>query len=136
MDGDVGELGDLVQHPVLRLVGDVVSGDQVERLVHDDAGVRADPVADPPQPDVLDVQHTGGGADGVLCGRGERRVDRVHQASVDVTSSTAQHDQDGDGDQQTYDRVGQREAEQDAGGPQDHGERGEAVGTCVEAIGD
>ena len=58
------------------------------------------------------------------------------QAAEHVAGRGAQHRQDRDGDEQADDRVGQREAQRDAAGAEQHGQRGESVGAGVQAVGD
>ncbi|BCI92199.1 hypothetical protein NIIDMKKI_74050 [Mycobacterium kansasii] len=53
-----------------------------------------------------------------------------------VAHRSAQHRQNGHGDHQTDDRVGQRDAQCDSAGGNKDGQGSEAVGTGVQAVGD
>jgi hypothetical protein len=65
----------------------------------------------------------GGGQQGGLGLVDQLRVDGVHEPPVDVADRGAQHAQNGHGDHQSDDRVGEREAGRDAASAdQDGGE--------------
>ncbi len=66
--GDVGELGYVVQEPVVRRDSDRMGLDDAERGVDDDAGLGPHPVTRPAQPQPLDLQDTRGGAQARLGG--------------------------------------------------------------------
>ena len=63
-------------------------------------------------------------------------VHRVHQAPVDVAGGVLEHHEDRDRDDQTDDRVGGVPSESDSAGADEHGERGEAVGTGMQPVRD
>ena len=73
-----------------------------------------------------------------------RMPDLGHHAGLDAVQHAGKHGacrlpddaEYGDGDEQPDDRVGQRKAEPDADGTDDHGKAGEAVGAGVVAVGD
>ena len=60
---------------------------------------------------------------------GGRRA--FNEAAEDVAHCTSQDGENGDGDQQSDDGVGQREAQGDATGSKENGERGESVSAGV-----
>jgi hypothetical protein len=62
-----------------------------------------------------DVHDARGGPDDLLGLVDKVGVDRVHQPSIDLKAGVPQDEQDGDGDEQSDDRVGEREAEPGAG---------------------
>ena len=64
------------------------------------------------QAQVLDADHPNHRADGALRGVGEREVDGVYEAAIDVGGGAAQHDQDRDGDEKADDRIAQLAAGQ------------------------
>src|SRR5215210_7816750 len=116
-------------------MGDFVGAGDVQVRVDQHAGLRPQPVSDPAQAQVLDAPDTGGGVEDVAGGGAQLGVHGVHQAPVHLASGVAQDDQDGDGDEESDDRVGDRESEQGAGGAADDGQRGEPVGAGVVSVG-
>lgn len=95
-------------------------------------GVEA--VPDPAHAQVRDVVHAGNSARGALGEFDGGGLDAVHEPAEDFFGRVAQDEQDGDGDDETEDRVCGGEAERD--GAEDDGEGGEAVGAGVQAVGD
>ena len=79
---------------------------------------------------------TGFGGQRGFGGVDELGVDAVHEAAEHVADGGAQHGQDGDRDEQPDDGVGEREAKRDTASTEQHGQRGEAVGAGVQAVGD
>ena len=80
--------------------------------------------------------HAGFGGQRCFGGVDECGVDAVHQPAEHIAHRGAQHGEDRDGDEQSDDGVGEREAERDAAGAEKHGQRGESVGAGVQAVGD
>lgn len=127
MNGGVGELVDLVDGAVLGVVSDVVAGEQVDVVGDHDAGVGGEVVTGPPQPDVLDLVYPWRLGQDIGRVRCHVRVDCIHEAAVDIERSSIEDEQDCHRDKQPHDGVGEREAEQNSGGPCDDSERGEAM---------
>ena len=80
------------------------------------------PVPDPAQLQRFDVVHAGRVAQCCFGGVDQFGVDGVHEPAVDVAGGAAQHDQDGDRDEDADEGVGQREPGQYAEGAGDDGE--------------
>ena len=93
-------------------------------------------VAVPAQPDLSHIDHPGGRPDHRLGLVDQVRVDGVHQPPVDLAGGIAQDEQDGHGDEQADDRVGDRVSGPGSGGAEDHREAGEPVGAGVQPVGD
>src|SRR5207344_782186 len=66
----------------------------------------------------------------------EPGIDGIHEAGTDLTDRSAEHAEDGDGDEQADDRVGPLPAESDSADAEEDGEAGEAVGAGVQVVGD
>ena len=62
-------------------------------------------------------------------------VDGIHETVKHVASGASQHDEDGGRDHQSDDRIGSLESGRDAGGTEDHSQRGEAIGAGVKPVG-
>ncbi len=85
------------------------------------------------------LRTAGDAACGGECGFGgvnEGGVHAVHQAAQYVSDRGPQDSQDGDGDEQTDEWVGQWEAECCASGAEKHSQGGESVGAGVQTVGD
>ena len=76
-----------------------------------------------------------GGQDGEG-GVDEFGIDGVEETAKYVAYGGAQHGQNGDGDRQADDRVGQRKAEGHTACGEKHSQGGESVGAGVEPVGD
>lgn len=136
VDRDVRQLGDVMQQSVVCLVGNVVGGDDSQACVDGDASIGDDLVTDPAQTDPFEARDPRGVEERLLGGRGDRGVDCVHETSVDVASRASKHDEDGQGDQDADDRVGQVVAEEDAKSARNDCQGGEPVRTSMQTVGD
>ena len=65
----------------------------------------------------------------------ELGIYRIHEAAEHLGGRLAEHEEDRDRDQQAHDWVGERVAERDAHRAGDDGERREAIGPRVVAVG-
>ena len=130
------EAAHLVEQRVTHALGDIVPFGHGQLAVHDQVGAGDEAVPHPAHTHGLDLDDALDAGGRTLDVVDQLRIDRVHQAPEDGASSVAQDPQDGDGDDQADERVGQREAEPHADGRDDHGDRGEPVGACVQPVGD
>src|SRR5215211_3405179 len=78
--------------------------------LYGDVGLGAQPVAQPAELQTVDALNAGNCAKGGLGRVDQFRFYRVHQPAVDVSGCAPEYEDDGDGDQQADDRVGQRES--------------------------
>ena len=127
---------DGVGEGVFGFVGDAVGIGKAGGGVDVEFGVGVQPVADPAHLHAADLGDAGFGGQRGFGGVDEGGVHAVHEAAEDVAHGGAQDGQDGDGDEQPDDGVGQREAQGDATGSEEHGQRGESVGAGVQSVGD
>ena len=131
-----GQFGHGVGEGVFGVVRDAVGIGEAGGGVDVEFGVGVQPVSDPAH---LHAAHPGDAGFGGQRGFGgvdEFGVDAVHEAAEHVAHGGAQDGEDGDGDEQPDDGVGQREAQRDAAGAEEHGQRGESVGAGVQSVGD
>ena len=136
MDDRRGQMRDFMEECVARSFGDVVSLGHRPPLIDRDLRFGVQPMADPTDadlPDALDSGHLGKERLGLVT---DDRVDAIHDPHQDVASRVLEHHEDQAGDDQAGDRVGSREPECDTGRADDDRQRGEAVGSSVEAVCD
>jgi hypothetical protein len=62
-------------------------------------------------------------------------VDGIHETVKHLAGGASQDDEDGGRDHQSDDRIGSLESGRDAGGTEDHSQRGEAIGAGVKPVG-
>ena len=120
---------------VLGVVRDSVRVIEGDARVDVELGVGVQAVSDPAHADAAhrrDARPRCQGGFGLIY---EIRIDAVQQAPEDISCRSAQNGQDGHGDQQANDRIGQREPERDTARGQQHRQRREAVGAGVQAVG-
>ena len=84
-----GQPGQGVQQVVLGSDRDLVRLDRAGPRVHRDLAFGAQLMADPAQPDLACTEDSRGGAEGLLGLVDQGRVDRVHQAPVDLAGRPA-----------------------------------------------
>ena len=136
MDHGAAELRDLAGQPVLGVVGQPVGVGDADAAVDVEVGLGVQQVAAPAHPHPAHRGHPGGDEQRELRPVEQLRLDGVHQPAVDVPDGGAQHGQDGDGDEQSHDGVGEGEPGGDAARAGEHGQGREAVGAGVQAVGD
>ena len=79
-----------VEQVVLGADRDLVRLDRADPGVNDDFALGAQLMSDPPQADLACIKDAGGGAEGPLGLVDQGRVDRIHQAPVDLAGRPAQ----------------------------------------------
>lgn len=122
VDGDGCEFRYFVEKPVVCVGGDVVGCDEIKPWVDHDPCFSGDPVPDPAKPDVFGLDYPGRGPERRRRLRGQPGVDRVHEAAVDVSRGAAQHSEDRHRDEESDERVGEREPCHDTDRAAHHGE--------------
>ena len=120
---------------VLAVVRDAMCRSQTQHRVDIELGVGVQSMTDPAQPHAVHRQHPRPAGQNGLGGVDQLRIHTVDEPAEYVAYRSAQHGQDGEGDDQADDRVGERETQRDAAGADQHGERGEPVGAGVQAVG-
>jgi hypothetical protein len=101
-----------------------------------DLALGAELVADPPQPDIPDVEDARHAAKGGLSMINEGGIDGIHEPPEDLTGSLAQHGQDGDRNDQADYRIRPLPSEGYSAYSQQHGQRRETVGASVQSVRD
>jgi len=125
-----------MQQAVLGVDSDPVGLDRAGTGVDDDLAFSAQPVPDPPQPDLAHAEHPRRAAQGLFHLVNQGRVDGIHQPAVDLPDGLAQHREDGHRDHQADHRVGPGPAHRHATHAQQHRQRRKPVGAGVQPISD
>ena len=94
-----------MQQVVLGVDGDVMGCDRARPRVDDDFAFGAELVADPPQPNVPDVEHANRAAKGGLGPVDQAGINGIHEPPVNLARRLVQHTQDRHRDDQPDDRV-------------------------------
>ena len=124
-----------VQEVVLGVDGDLVRLNSASGRIDDDLALGAQLMTNPPQPDLPDIQDSGGSPQGLLGLVHEFGVNGIHQAPVDLACCLAQHRKNGHRNQQPDYRVGPLPADRDAADAEEDGQRREAVSAGVQSVG-
>ena len=136
MDHRGRELGQGMHQVVLAVVCDAMCRNQTQRRIDVEFGVGMQAVADPAHPHAVHRPHSRWPASAASAVSTSVGIDAVDQATEYVAHGRPQHGEDGHGDDQPDDRVGEREAQCHTAGADQHGQRGEPVGAGVQAVGD
>ena len=109
---------------------------QCEVGAQDEVAIGLQLVTDPPQPKPADLDNARNLGESMLGSGKQGGVHGVHEPAVDLPGRLAQYDDDGHGDDQPDDGIGQLPACGDATCTEHHRERGEPVGAGMEPVGD
>lgn len=135
MDQRGGQARHRVQQAVLGVNRDLVCLDGAGTWADDDLAFGPQLMADPPQPDLADAQHSLGAAQRLFHLVHQGGVDGVYQPPVDLPRGLAQHRQDRHRDEQSDDRVGPIPAHRHTAHAEQHRQGGEPVGAGMQPIG-
>lgn len=97
----------VVKEDVVSLNGNRVPCDDIQRSINTDLNLRAKFVANPANAHIIDGLHPRCGCQGASNLIDEFRINCVHEPVIDVARGVLQDEKDGEGNEQTDDRVGQ-----------------------------
>ncbi len=135
VDDDLDELGHGVEEAVADALGDGVGPPERHVFVDQEVELGPEMVAQPADPQVAYPLDPLGRASNLLHLFHHCRIDRVHQSMPHRHRSVFADEEDGDGDQESDDRIGDGRAEPDGHRAEEDAERRQPVDLSVLAVG-
>ena len=136
VDGRVGETRNMMAKLMVDRFCDVVGVRNRKIAIDRDVELRTQFVANPADANVLDRLDPGNPGGLLLRSANQGGINRIHEAPIDVASRVPEDEQDGDGDGEADDRIGQLPAHENTECADDDCQRREAIGARVEPVGD